>query len=446
MTGHAAPPPSASSFLVNLVGGVCYILAIVSLRLYAPDMDSLIATLVVLAAGIAPVLIGELFILRVQHRPRARLNPPGPSDNRRVMVKMAGFMSAIALSGAIYLFFPEYGRNFYAPFMTFAPLLAVMMVVGGWLYIDYTDRRLPQPEDGLYHFGLLVCGNWRACDSAAAGSLIRSVLLRVFFLPVMYVYLAYYIDMLLSEDILASARKLSEIPLDAHLPQGGFFSFLLVTYLIFAAMDVLFATIGYLAVFRPLDTDIRSVEPTITGWVVCLLCYFPFWEVFLINLIGREFYSNPAFYVWFADHVLVLMVWGTLVILAMIAESCTTMSFGLRFSNLTYRGLMSSGPFRLTKHPQYVSKMLNRFLFYVPFLSMTGMANAGVQCAVFLVIVSIYYLRARTEENHLSRYPEYVEYARWIDEHGLFRFIGRIHPSLKFNAERAQAGKLLPVF
>ena len=445
MTSRPAPPPSASSFMVNLAGGVCYVLAIIALRICAPDMELLMATVIVLAAAIIPVLAGEFFILRVHQRPRARLTAPAPPDNARIMVKMAGYMTAIALAGCIYLFFPEYHRGFYSPFMSFAPLLGALLVVGGWLYIDYTDRRLPEPHDGLYHFGLLVCGRWRECDRTAAGNLARSVLLRVYFLPVMYVYLSQYIDMLMAGDPLENARTLSTIPADTVLPQAGFFSFLLVTYMIFAAMDVLFATIGYLAAFRPLDADIRSVEPTITGWVTCIICYFPFWELLFVKAFAHEFYSNPAWYVWFADNSLMLTIWGTLVILAMIAESSTTMSFGLRFSNLTYRGLLSSGPFRLTKHPQYVSKMANRFLFFVPFFSLSGIVDAGTQCAVFAVIVSIYYLRARTEENHLSRYPEYVEYARWIDEHGLFRFIGKIHPALKFNEERARGGKLLPV-
>jgi isoprenylcysteine carboxyl methyltransferase (ICMT) family protein YpbQ len=427
-----------------MAGGVSYILAILLLRTFAPDIDFLVATLIVIAAAVIPVLAGEIFILRVHKRPRALLGPPAPPDNHRVLIKMAGYIAALAFAGGLYLFLPEYNRAYYAPFMAFAPLLAALLLVGGWIYIDYTDRRLPQPEDGLYHLGLLVCGRVHECDIKSAGTMARSVLLRVYFLPVMYVCMSQYIALLLADDTIASARSMSQIPADAVLPVAGLFSALLVAYMIFAAMDVLFATIGYLASFRPLDADIRSVEATFIGWVSCLVCYFPFWELIMVKAFAHEFYSNPAWYVWFADNTVLLGVWGALVILAMIAESSTTMCFGLRFSNLTYRGLLSSGPFRLTKHPQYIAKLLNRFLFFVPFLSLTGIAGATTQCAVFLLIVFIYYIRARTEENHLSRYPEYVEYAQWIDDNGLFRFVGKIHPALKFDAERARAGKLLP--
>jgi hypothetical protein len=44
-------------------------------------------------------------------------------------------------------------------------------------------------------------------------------------------------------------------------------------------------------------------------------------------------------------------------------------------------------------------------------------------CLLLLAVNGIYVLRAWTEERHLSRDPEYVAYARWIDENGLFRFL-----------------------
>jgi hypothetical protein len=38
----------------------------------------------------------------------------------------------------------------------------------------------------------------------------------------------------------------------------------------------------------------------------------------------------------------------------------------------------------------------------------------------------VYYLRAKTEERHLSLDPVYVQYAQWIDEHGVLRKLNRI--------------------
>jgi hypothetical protein len=44
----------------------------------------------------------------------------------------------------------------------------------------------------------------------------------------------------------------------------------------------------------------------------------------------------------------------------------------------------------------------------------------------------IYFMRARTEERHLSRDPVYVEYALWMNDHGALRFLGRLFPILKY--------------
>ena len=35
-----------------------------------------------------------------------------------------------------------------------------------------------------------------------------------------------------------------------------------------------------------------------------------------------------------------------------------TVAFGMRFSNLTYRGILTHGPYRWTRHPAYLSKNL----------------------------------------------------------------------------------------
>jgi hypothetical protein len=41
-------------------------------------------------------------------------------------------------------------------------------------------------------------------------------------------------------------------------------------------------------------------------------------------------------------------------------------------------------------------------------------------------VSTIYFLRAKTEERHLSKDPAYVEYALWMDEHGWLRFLNRV--------------------
>ena len=116
-----------------------------------------------------------------------------------------------------------------------------------------------------------------------------------------------------------------------------------------------------------------------------------------------------------------------------------TISAGIRFSNLTYRGLWNTGPYRWTKHPAYVFKCVSWWLIYVPFLVHSG-ADA-VKCTLLLVCVDvIYYWRAKTEERHLSHYPEYVAYALEMNERSIFRWAARLLPFLRYRKpdERAR--------
>jgi protein-S-isoprenylcysteine O-methyltransferase Ste14 len=84
---------------------------------------------------------------------------------------------------------------------------------------------------------------------------------------------------------------------------------------------------------------------------------------------------------------------------------------GPRFSNLTYRGTVSTGPYRLMKHPAYVSKVVSYWLITVPFVPIQGWAFALQQCLMLSISCSIYYFRAKFEERHLLQFGEYKAYA-----------------------------------
>ena len=109
-----------------------------------------------------------------------------------------------------------------------------------------------------------------------------------------------------------------------------------------------------------------------------------------------------------------------------------TVSFGYRFSNLTHRGIVTHGLYRLTKHPAYVTKCLSFWMMAIPFIPAQGWDEAARQSLALAGISLIYWLRARTEERHLSRDPVYVEYALWIEKNGIFRLVGRAIPLLRY--------------
>ena len=187
-------------------------------------------------------------------------------------------------------------------------------------------------------------------------------------------------------------------------------------------IDVMIGTVGYIVTLRPLDAHIRSGNPFLAGWVAALLCYPPF--VWGINFNGQglsyEHYIADWGH-WLAGHTVLLWIWAAWLVFLTAVYGWATFAFGIRFSNLTYRGVITNGPYRFTRHPAYVSKNLFWWSSLMPFLVTNGNPIDAIRNTFFLICVNgIYYWRARTEEAHLLGEDEkYREYHAWMGQHGL---------------------------
>ena len=122
--------------------------------------------------------------------------------------------------------------------------------------------------------------------------------------------------------------------------------------------------------------------------------------------------------------VLLMLIGAVLVVLTAI-YAWATVAFGLRFSNLTHRGILTHGPYAWSKHPAYLSKNLFWWFATLPFLATSGSFVDMVRNTALLAAVSgVYYWRAVTEEKHLSMDPAYRDYAAWMERNGAVpRFI-----------------------
>jgi protein-S-isoprenylcysteine O-methyltransferase Ste14 len=192
-------------------------------------------------------------------------------------------------------------------------------------------------------------------------------------------------------------------------------------------IDLLFTTVGYAACFKPLDTHIRTAEPSFLGWGVALFCYEPFFSgMFERNYV--KYGGSYAFGGWpfLQEHPNLRWVWAFTIIALITIYVLATVAFGIRFSNLTHRGILTNGPYRYTKHPAYVSKNLSWWLVSIPFISMDNWQSTIKHSIALAIINFMYFMRAKTEEWNLSRDPTYVQYALWMNEHGALRFINRI--------------------
>jgi isoprenylcysteine carboxyl methyltransferase (ICMT) family protein YpbQ len=347
---------------------------------------------------------------------------PRPLNPARACTRILGVVATFALLAFVYWLFPEYSGEFYAPYWQFlrtvAPLAALMP-----FYLLWADTRIAESHDEYHAFGALVLGGWDTADWTLIHRHLLGWTVKGFFLPLMTVYLSREIKSL--NDAIGNFG-------DGHALMPVYQVFYHVSY----TLDLLFCVVGYSAAIRLFDAQIRSVEPTVAGWLVALICYQPFYSV-----IGRFYlqYDDATFWDnWLQGWPAMRLVWAVLIIALTLIYSLCTVSFGLRFSNLTNRGIITSGPYRFTKHPAYFAKNLSWWLISVPFVSELGWTAVVRNCLLLALLNTVYYARARTEERHLSADPTYVAYALWINEHGLLRHVTRMLPFTRYSAPAAQ--------
>jgi protein-S-isoprenylcysteine O-methyltransferase Ste14 len=236
-----------------------------------------------------------------------------------------------------------------------------------------------------------------------------------FFTPLMTVYLSEEMQYLVKAFGEANIDSLQNFDLWFHLSYG---------------IDLLYCVVGYTATLRLFDSHIRSVEPTALGWGAALICYQPFYSV--IGSMYLRYESNLYWSQWLAPWPYLQDAWGVIIIACVLTYSLSTVAFGLRFSNLTHRGIITTGPYRFSKHPAYLSKNLSWWLISVPFVANPSIASALRNCVLLMLLNGVYLLRAKTEERHLSRDPRYVAYALWMNEHGWLRGLARLVPAMRY--------------
>ncbi|WP_211829761.1 methyltransferase family protein [Kistimonas asteriae] len=278
------------------------------------------------------------------------------------------------------------------------------------LYIVFSDVRQNDPYDEYFYVGRflatgITAGKW-------VNHFYRALLVKAFFLPLMYGFYIIAVNDLLGwrlDDVMSSK----------------IFQYLFVLGL---TIDVLIGTLGYVLSLKLFNTDIKSVDSTLSGWLVCLLCYPPF-NQHVTNVLHQQ--DNLYWTDIFSPESPIYWVWGIFVVLSWGIYWWATLSMGVRFSNLTYRGVISSGPYRWMKHPAYFSKNVYWWLITIPFVTVGGWFSIYVNVMALIMWNLIYYARAKTEERHLRKYVEYREYCSFVDRNGLLAVIGNALSRLK---------------
>ena len=238
-------------------------------------------------------------------------------------------------------------RNF--PFLE---MIAPYLIVGSVPYFYLMDRIDPEEKDIYYNIGYAILHLKKTVTRFELGNYVRIWLVKAFWLSLMQPGMIEKIIWVLNYD----PAYMKGNPVEAFWTLNAF------CFLI----DLSYASVGYLMNFKILNTQTRTAEPTLLGWVVAVMCYWPFWATL--------FY--PQFFAYETTSWLILLrqgsfFWWTCFVSIIGLEllyALATVAAGTRFSNLTYRGLWNTGLYRYTKHPAYVFKNISWWLIALPFM------------------------------------------------------------------------------
>ncbi|MES2698161.1 MAG: DUF1295 domain-containing protein [Pseudomonadota bacterium] len=383
------------------------------------------SALLAMALSGTAMALWSVVVEKVHRNPSTGIDWANPRPVAEIIdvsgTKIAGLWATWVGIGALYCLGRWYWDGQYLFAMEVIGVAAIPLFVLSVPYVIWLDRYLQQPREHAWHFGALLLGReaWSAHEVKKHW---RAWIIKGFF----------------------SAFMISILPPGfAHIVEADFSQItgdpvLLGTILLelMFVIDVQIGTVGYLCTFRPLDAHIRSGNPFLAGWLAALLCYPPFVYGFMGNNGVLQYeYNTAGWGYWFGGYPALMWLWAALLVVLTAIYAWATVAFGIRFSNLTYRGVLTNGPYRYTRHPAYLSKNTFWWVSVLPFMVTSGSLVDAVRNTFFLGCVSaIYYWRARTEEAHLlGEDAKYREYYAWMEAHGpitsrLARLFAAVNP------------------
>ncbi len=420
MTTRPSLPPSdvsAGVGIAGLVGLACWVLvcrfwpAIAeAFALPGPRavMDGPAAAMSAMLFSGAGMVGWSLLVDKVHRRPSTGIDWSNPRPLREVLdisiTKIAGLWATWAIIGFVYCIARWYWRGQYVFAMEVLEGAAPFLFVGAIPYVLWLDRVLENPRDAAWHFGAMLIGR----EPWDAGEVKRHWLAWI----VKGFFCAFMISI-----VPGGFGAVVRFDWSHAFHDPVEFATLLIETMFM--IDVQIAMVGYLLTCKPLDAQIRTANPHLGAWVAALMCYPPF--ILMGDGGVLDYRHNSAEWpFWLQGHDVLLWIWAGALVFLTAAYAWATVAFGLRFSNLTYRGVLTNGPYAFTRHPAYLSKNTYWWLASLPFLVTSGSMVDAIRNTTILALVSgVYYWRARTEEKHLlAEDAKYREYHAWMAQHG----------------------------
>lgn len=290
-------PRSAVSGWVGLGGVAAALIVIPALRSWlAPGWLKAVA--VMLAVGATMIAMDALTHRLSGQRYGLQSQALRDLNFLRVGQKLAGFWLTVGALAAAYALLPVYAAASFQPFKEAALGCLPALIIIAPFYIAYVDCRQADPDDAYAQLPALLAG---ICppDSAVLRQHVLGWLVKGFFLPLMFGFIVSDLGNMWSAPLVPTLANFEAV-----------FSRLIALFYFF---DVLLAGVAYALTLRLLDSHIRSTEPTVAGWAVCLLCYPPFNDV-----TGRFLPYDQDDLFWgkvFAPMPVLYVIWGSVILL-----------------------------------------------------------------------------------------------------------------------------------
>ncbi|OFZ66419.1 MAG: hypothetical protein A2V79_01540 [Betaproteobacteria bacterium RBG_16_56_24] len=229
-----------------------------------------------------------------------------------------------------------------------------------------------------------------------------NLLMRAYFIPIMVSQV--YAN--LGQSVTFAANRF-----DDH-------SFITVLFWLMAILwlcDVINASVAYCIESRWLENRTRSIDLSITGWAVCLFCYYPLNSVTgsLFPFAYTVVNSNPGSLL--VPELGFLYVVKLLEISLLALHIYIDVSLGTSVANISLKKLQTTGPYGVVRHPGTTTKLAFWLLISACYSAFWSWPIILGQ----LAWSALYVGRALTEELHLRQHEEYREYMEKVR----YRFI-----------------------
>ena len=347
-----------------------------------------------------------------------------PNLWQEVLTRWLGVVFGTVLVLFIIWLIPEYSLpKYFQPLSEIKYFYAGLVILVSLPVIYVSNTLLGNKVDGTYELGLFLTNPFKVINLNL--KLFRDGLLewtlRGFFL---------ILNFTTAVALVVPFKNGGLPPIPADLLQAVFLS------LKFIFLILLFTIIpGYMFSARLLNTQTRNLDRSAFGWLVTFICYNPLVNITFVAWLNYSFYVQPGITPW-VNNTYNLPLLHSLVIIVIIGMELMHLwseaTLGIRSSNLMNRGVVTSGPFKWTKHPVYVSKCIGWFFATMPFIGMGSLANNIQVSLLFLGVCVVYAMRAWAEEKIFLEDVIYQEYAKYIDRHGIFRFINKLLPFMSW--------------